>query len=135
MSNVIVSLWRAQTFEYLAYHLSWFLFGFSLCGVLVLIVIFMTSQGLPKMDFVRKLVVLSVLEVLPVVPFREVKPFPIWFYLPLLGNDFFSSYSCSARCGDFNEPKNIENGVRMQKLWRFSCRCLCSFWVGRNLRP
>ena len=29
----------------------------------------------------------SVLEVLPVVLFREVKPFPIWFYLPLLDND------------------------------------------------
>src|SRR5664279_577829 len=54
VSNLIESLWRAQTFAYLAYHLSWFLFGFSLCGVLVLVVIFMTSQGLPKTDFVRK---------------------------------------------------------------------------------
>ena len=27
------------------------------------------------------------LEVLPVVLFSEVKPFPIWFYLPLLDND------------------------------------------------
>ena len=54
VSNLIESLWRAQTFAYLAYHLSWFLFGFSLCGVLVLVMIFITSQGLLKMDFVRK---------------------------------------------------------------------------------
>ena len=76
VSNLITSLWRAQTFAYLAYHPSWFLFGFSLCGVLVLVVVFMTSQGLSKMDFVRKLVAFSVLEVLPVVIYREVKPFP-----------------------------------------------------------
>ena len=31
MSNLITSLWRAQTFAYLAYHLSWFLFGFYPC--------------------------------------------------------------------------------------------------------
>ena len=29
----------------------------------------------------------SVLEVLPVVLFRKVKHFPIWFYLSLLDND------------------------------------------------
>ena len=39
------------------------------------------------MDLVRKLVAFSVLEVLSVVPYREVKPFPIWFYLQLLDND------------------------------------------------
>ena len=54
VSNLIASSWRAQTFAYLAYHLSWFLFGFYLCGVLVLVVIFMTSQGLSKTDFIRK---------------------------------------------------------------------------------
>ena len=53
----------------------------------------------------------------------------------IVENLCFSAYSCSARCGDFNEPKNIENGFHMQKLWRFSYRCFCSFWVGRNLRP
>ena len=125
------------------------------------------------------------LKVLPIVLYREVKPFPIWFYLLLLDNDVFlhilvvlvvvistsprtsktdfvrktccvfgvggftdcslkrgkilphlvlssivvqgcfSAYSCSARCGDSNEPKNIENGVRMQKLWQFSFCCFC----------
>ena len=54
VSILIESLWGAQTFAYLAYHLSWFLFGFYLYGVLVLVVIFMTSQGLSKTDFVRK---------------------------------------------------------------------------------
>ena len=28
MSKLIALLWRAQTFAYLAYHVSWFLFGF-----------------------------------------------------------------------------------------------------------
>ena len=54
VSNLIASLWRAQTFAYLAYHLSWFLFVFSLCEVWVLVMIFMTSQGFSKTDFVRK---------------------------------------------------------------------------------
>ena len=133
------------------------------------------------------------LEVLPVVLYREVKPFSIWFYLPLLDNDVslhdlvelfvarstsqrssktesgrksygrvgvgwftgcslyrgqtishlvlsliveqwcFTSYSCSARRGDSDEPKNIENGVRMQKLLRFSYRPVTSrIWSGNS---
>ena len=42
-----------------------------------------------KTNFVRKTWAFSVFEVLPVVLYREVKPFPIWFYLPLLDNDVF----------------------------------------------
>ena len=68
VSNLIASLWRAQTYAYLAYPLSWFLFGFSPCGVLVLVVIFMTSQGLSKTDFVRELIAFSVVKILPVLP-------------------------------------------------------------------
>src|SRR5664279_3024209 len=36
------------------HHLSWFLFGLSPCEVLVLVVFFMTSSSLTKMDFIRK---------------------------------------------------------------------------------
>ena len=39
------------------------------------------------MDFVRKTYSIFVLEVLPIVLYREVKPLSIWFYLPLLYND------------------------------------------------
>ena len=39
------------------------------------------------MDFVRETCCVFVLEVLPVVLYREVKPLSIWFYLPLLEND------------------------------------------------
>ena len=54
VSNLIELLWRAQTFACLAYNISWFLFWLLSLMVLVLVVIFMTSQGLPKTDFVRK---------------------------------------------------------------------------------
>ena len=37
------------------HHLSWFLFGFSPCWVLVLVVIFMTRPSSPKTDFVWKI--------------------------------------------------------------------------------
>ena len=47
VSNLIESLLRAQTFACLAYHLSWFLHWLSPLWVLFLVVIFMTSQGLP----------------------------------------------------------------------------------------
>ena len=52
VSNLIAFVWRAQTFAYLAYHLSWFLFGSSPCWVLVLVVILMTSPSSSKMDFI-----------------------------------------------------------------------------------
>ena len=52
MSNLIVSLGRAQTFAYLAYHLSWFLFGFYPCEDLELVFISMTSSSSSKTDFI-----------------------------------------------------------------------------------
>ena len=42
-----------------------------------------TENGFRK----KKLVAFSVLEVLLVLLYREIKPFPIWFYIPLLDND------------------------------------------------
>ena len=51
MSNLIVSLWRAQTFAYLAYHLSWFLFGFYPCENLELVFISIPSSSSSKTDF------------------------------------------------------------------------------------
>ena len=52
MSNLIASLWRAQTFAYLAYHLSWFLFGFYPCENLELVFISIPSSSLSKTDFI-----------------------------------------------------------------------------------
>ena len=76
VSNLIASLWRAHIFAYLAYHLSWFLFGFSPCWVLVLVVIFMTSPSSSKTDFLWKTCCVFVLEILPVHLRVRVHTFP-----------------------------------------------------------
>ena len=52
MSNMIASLWRAQTFAYLVYHLSWFLFAFYPCENLELVFISIPSSSLSKTDFI-----------------------------------------------------------------------------------
>ena len=52
MSNLIASLWRAQTFAYLAYHLSWFLFGFYPCENVELVFISIPSSSSSKTDFI-----------------------------------------------------------------------------------
>ena len=52
MSNLIASLWRAQTFAYLAYHLSWFLFGFYPCVNLELVFISISSSSSSKTNFI-----------------------------------------------------------------------------------
>ena len=52
MSNLIASLWRAQTFAFLAYHLSWFLFGFYPCENLELVFISIPSSSSSKTDLI-----------------------------------------------------------------------------------
>ena len=58
---------------------------------------------------------------------------PFGFILPCW-TMIFSVYSCTARCYDSNEPKIIENGVRMQKICPFSYCSFCCFSVGRKFR-
>jgi hypothetical protein len=58
------------------HHLSWFLFGFSPCWVLVLVVIFMTSPSSPKTDFVWKTCCVFWLEILSVHLRDRVHTFP-----------------------------------------------------------
>ena len=53
MSNLIASLWRAQTFAYLAYHISWFLFGFYPCEELELGSSSCQALAHPNRDFIR----------------------------------------------------------------------------------
>ena len=66
--------------------------------------------------------------------FREVLPFYIWFYPPLLDYDVsLHNLVELVRC-DSNEPKIIEIGVRMQKLLSFSYCCFCQFSGGRKFR-
>ena len=65
VSNLIASSWRAQTFAYLAYHLSWFLFGSYPFEDLELVSISMTSSSSSKTDLICCLA-FSILEVLPV---------------------------------------------------------------------
>ena len=60
---------------------------FSLLVWIVLVVIFPTKLVPPLSEFVCKRYRVSVLKVLPIVLYREVKSFPMWFYLPLLDND------------------------------------------------
>ena len=68
MSNLIASLWRAQTFAYLAYHISWFLFGFYVGEELELGS--SPCQALVHRNrfYFGQLVAFSVAEILPVLP-------------------------------------------------------------------
>ena len=59
---------------------------------------------------------------------------PFGFILPYW-TMIFSIYYCRSLCYDSNEPKIIENGVRMQKICLFSFCSFCSFSVGRKFRP
>ena len=52
MSNLIASLWGAQTFAFLAYHISWFLFGFYPYENLELVFISIPSSSSSKTDFI-----------------------------------------------------------------------------------
>ena len=52
MSNLIASLWRAQTFAYLTYHFSWFLFGFYPCENLEFVFIYIPCSSSSKTDFI-----------------------------------------------------------------------------------
>ena len=53
VSNLIASLWRAQTFAYLTYHLSCMLFGFYPCENLELVFISIPSSSSSKTDFIN----------------------------------------------------------------------------------
>ena len=66
MSNLIASLWRAQTFAYLAYHIYWFLFGFYPCEELELGSSLCQALVHRKRFYFEKLVAFFMLEVLPV---------------------------------------------------------------------
>ena len=117
MSNLIASLWRAQTFACLAFHLSWFLFGFSPCWFLVLVVIFITRPSSSETVLVWK------------TRFR-------------CGNITGSTLRKVPHlhmCGDFAlfMVCNISNGVGLksfgvylQKISQFWC--FCSFSKGRK---
>ena len=132
MSNLIASLWRAQTFAYLAYHLSWFLFGSSPCWILVLVVIFMTSPSSPKTDFVWKTCCVFVLKVLPVFRFIEVLPFYIWFYLPLLDYDVSMHDLTVLVVVIPTSPRTSKTEFVCSRYLRFRVRCCCSFFqIGR----
>jgi hypothetical protein len=130
VSNLIVSFGESSNLH-TCHHLSWFFFGFYPCEVLELVVIFMTSSSSSKTDFA----------------WNSYRVFVVWrFYrfifiaksnllsfgfILLCWTMMFYGWSCRARCGDSNEPKIIENGVRMQKLWQFSYWC---FLLGRIIR-
>ena len=118
LSNLIESLWRAQTFAYLAYHLSCFLFDFYLYGVLVLVVILMTSQGFSKTDFVRKTCCVFGGENITGSSWRKVPHLP-W----VVTSPYFEvSIFCldSPCCYLSNKIGFTSFGVHLQKLWRFS---------------
>ena len=88
VSNLIASLWRAQTFAYLAYHLCSLLFGFYPCEDLELVFISMTSSCSSKNGF-RMNILLHFLcwRFYRFVFYRKVKPFFLRFHPPLLDYD------------------------------------------------
>ena len=86
----------------------------------------MTSSSSSKKNSICILYCVFDLEVLPVCLLYIGKTFIDLFLSSLAGVLCFYAYYCRARHCDFNEPKNIEIGVRIQKILKFSYRV---FWV------
>jgi hypothetical protein len=75
------------------------------------------------------------LEVLPVYLLREVKPFIIWFYPPLLDYDVSLHKVLELVVVIPTSPKSSKNRVRMLKLLPFSFWCFCQFWRAGKAGP
>ena len=121
VSNSIASLWRAQNFAYLAYHLSWLLFGFYPCENLELVFISIASSSSSKTDFICTSCCVFYVGGFSGVSFLERSYSLIVTSYSHDGQWCFSALSCRGFRCESNEPKIIENGVRMQ-IGRASCR-------------
>ena len=113
VSNLIVSLWRAQSFAFLAYHLSWLLFGFYPCEDLELGFISIASSSSTKTDFICTSCCVFDVGGFSGVSFLERSNSLLVTSSSNDGQLCFSTLSCSAFHCESNESKIIENRVRM----------------------
>ena len=121
MSNLIVSLWRAQTFAYLAYHLSWFLFGFSPCENLELVFISIPSSSSSKTDFMC--ISCCVFDIGGFTDLSFLEKSISLFVVSSSHDGLWCVYAWSFRACDYpwNNPKVIQNGVLMNIVLCFVC--------------
>ena len=125
VSKLIASLWRAQTFAYLAYHLSLLLFGFYPCEDLELVFISMTISSSSKTDFIWISCCVFDIGGFTCLSFIERSNSLLVVSSSHDGLWCLYAWSYRACCQLQNKPKLIENGVRMQKLLQFSYCCFC----------
>ena len=119
---------RAQTFAYLAFHLSWLLFGFCPCVNLEFVFISIPSSSSSKTDFIWISCCVFYVGGFTDLPFlREVKLFSCGFLLTWWTMMFLCILLKGFFFCDSNETKIIEIGVRMKKLLQFSFCCFCQF--------
>ena len=111
-----------------------FLFGFSLCEVLELVMIFNTNSSLSKTDFVCKTYRVFHIGGLSICLLKRHLTSPLLVLSSLTLPWCFSTWSCRAHCGDSNETKIIKNGVRMIKIFSFPWLVFLQFSLGRSLR-
>ena len=116
VSNMIASLWRAQTSAYLAYHLSWLLFGFYPCENLELVFISIPSSSSSQMDFINILLHFLCWRFYRFVFSKRGQTLVLWFPPHMMDYDVYMLWSCRA-CGYLrNKTKIIKNGDRMKNL-------------------
>ena len=88
-----------------------------------------------------KLVAFSVLEVCRLFLFREVLPFSIWFYLPLLDYDVSLHDLVKLFVAIPTSPRTSKTESGWSRYLRFRVQCFCSFLrggssgFGRKFRP
>ena len=114
VSNLIASLWRAQTFAYLTYHLSWLLFGFYPCENLELVFISIPSSSSSKMDFINILLHFLCWRFYRFVFSKRCQTLLLWFPPHMMDYDVYMHDILRACDYLRNKSKIIENGVRMK---------------------
>ena len=121
MSNLIASLWRAQTFAYLAHHISWFLFGFYPCENLQLVFISIPSSSSSKTDFMC--ISCCVFDIGGFIDLSFPERSNSLLVVSSSHDGLWCVYAWSFRACDYpwNNPKVIQNGVLMNIVLRFGC--------------
>ena len=118
---------RAQTFTYLAYHVSCLLFDFYPFEDLEVLFISIPSSSSSKTDFISLSCCIFYVGGFTALCFLERSNSLLVTSSSLNGLWFFSAWSCRGFCCDSNEPKNIEKGVWMMKICSFSCLVFLQF--------
>jgi hypothetical protein len=118
VSNLVVSFRELKPLH-TWHHLFWFLFGFSLCQVLYIVVIFTVIPSSSKMDFVWKPYCIFGVGGFTDLCLKRGQTFLHLFLSSFVGLWCFYAWFSRAHCGESNEPKIIKNRVQILKLLLF----------------